>query len=112
MDTAEQLNEINRWLDSTPANIARDLEAVTWARISKLSEEVGEVVSAYIGVTGTNPRKGQYSSLDDVVDELLDVGVTALVAVEHFIRGKGNSLDLLHKHIDAIHSRVTSGLDY
>ncbi|MFS4094554.1 MazG-like family protein [Streptomyces sp. AF1A] len=50
-------------------------------RILKLSEEVGEVAEAVIGVTGQNPRKGVTHSWDDVQAELCDVAITALVAL-------------------------------
>jgi len=50
-------------------------------RILKISEEIGEVATAWAGVTGQNPRKGSTHSLQDVADELGDVALTALVAV-------------------------------
>lgn len=50
-------------------------------RILKLSEEVGEVAQAVVGVTGQNPRKGVTHTWDDVSAELCDVAVTALVAL-------------------------------
>jgi NTP pyrophosphatase (non-canonical NTP hydrolase) len=50
-------------------------------RMLKLSEEVGEVAEAVIGVTGQNPRKGVTHTWDDVQGELCDVVITALVAL-------------------------------
>jgi len=50
-------------------------------RILKLSEEVGEVSEAVIGVTGQNPRKGVTHTWDDVRAELCDVVITALIAL-------------------------------
>ncbi|WP_282702216.1 MazG-like family protein [Streptomyces sp. CC219B] len=50
-------------------------------RILKLSEEVGEVSEAVIGVTGQNLRKGITHSWDDVQAELCDVVITALIAL-------------------------------
>jgi NTP pyrophosphatase (non-canonical NTP hydrolase) len=50
-------------------------------RILKLSEEVGEVGGAVIGVTGQNPRKGVTHSWEDVQSELCDVMITAMVAL-------------------------------
>ena len=50
-------------------------------RMLKLSEEVGEVAEAVIGVTGQNPRKGVTHTWDDVQAELCDVVITALVAL-------------------------------
>ena len=50
-------------------------------QIIKLMEEVGEVAAAWVGVTGTNPRKGITHRERDVVDELADVVNTALLAI-------------------------------
>ncbi len=47
----------------------------------KLSEEVGEVAQAVIGVTGQNPRKGVTHTWEDVQGELCDVAISALVAL-------------------------------
>jgi len=57
--------------------------AQDWARIAKIGEEYGEVVDAFIGVTGQNPRKGIYGSEDDVDNELVDVLITAVLALQH-----------------------------
>ena len=65
------------WLDN--ANGRSDHE--TAMRLMKLSEEVGEVMQAYIGATGQNPRKGHTHTVADVADELCDVIVTAAVAM-------------------------------
>ncbi|MET7679641.1 MazG-like family protein [Streptomyces sp. NPDC005423] len=50
-------------------------------RLLKLSEEVGEVAQAVLGVTGQNPRKGTTHTWDDVQAELCDVAITALVVL-------------------------------
>jgi NTP pyrophosphatase (non-canonical NTP hydrolase) len=50
-------------------------------RLMKLSEEVGEVTEAVIGVLGQNPRKGVTHTWDDVNAELCDVILTAMVAL-------------------------------
>lgn len=75
---------LSEWIDA--ANQSKDPEAATWARLAKISEEAGEVVAAFIGYTGQNPRKGVTHSRADVEEELLDVAITALAALEH-IRG-------------------------
>jgi NTP pyrophosphatase (non-canonical NTP hydrolase) len=58
--------------------------AQDWARVAKVTEEAGEAIDALIGVTGQNPRKGFYGSWDDLDDELCDVALTALYALQHF----------------------------
>lgn len=49
-------------------------------RVGKVAEEYGEAWAALIGMHGQNPRKGRTHTEDDVVGELLDVALTALVA--------------------------------
>lgn len=66
------------WLDAANGRDDRELTS----RILKLTEEAGEVAAAWIGVLGTNPRKGVTHSRDDVAAELADVVMTALVAME------------------------------
>jgi NTP pyrophosphatase (non-canonical NTP hydrolase) len=66
------------WLDA--ANGRTDPELTL--RILKVTEEAGEAAGAWIGVLGTNPRKGVTHSRDDVAAELADVVITALVAMD------------------------------
>lgn len=102
--TARQLAEISRWIDD--ANAHRDREACTWGRLAKLAEETGEVIAAYIGATGQNPRKGVTTSMRSVLSELMDAAVTALAAAEHILGNNGEALDHLAQHIDNVHHRA------
>lgn len=56
-------------------------------RLMKLSEEVGEVMEAYIGYHGANKRKavGRQVSEIDVANELCDVVITAMVALHDWV---------------------------
>lgn len=65
------------WLDQE--NGRSELEKTL--RLLKVTEEAGEVAAAWIGYTGQNPRKGHTHTVDDVVKELADVVMTALVAM-------------------------------
>ncbi|TJZ99695.1 MazG-like family protein [Actinacidiphila oryziradicis] len=56
----------------------------TAMRLMKLTEETGEVMAAYIGMTGQNPRKGITHTADDVTAELCDVILTAMTALHSF----------------------------
>jgi len=51
------------------------------ARLLKLTEEVGEVAEAYIGMQGLNRRKGVCRTRDDLLAELADVIITAAIAM-------------------------------
>ncbi|MFD7686435.1 MazG-like family protein [Streptomyces sp. NPDC059781] len=77
-DPWDSIDDLYGWLD---ANRPADGREGLLLRILKLSEEVGEVAEAVIGVTGQNPRKGTTHTWDDVQAELCDVAVTALMAL-------------------------------
>ncbi|CAM5556312.1 MULTISPECIES: MazG-like family protein [Streptomyces] len=83
--TPEQWETIGRLVDWLDRENGRD-EHERALRLIKLTEEVGEVGQAYVGLTGQNPRKGVTHTSADVADELCDVIVTAAVALHSFSR--------------------------
>ncbi|WP_329562614.1 MazG-like family protein [Kitasatospora sp. NBC_01266] len=82
MSTADwqTIRQLVAWLDQ--ANGTGPHERAM--RVMKLTEEAGEVVQAYIGLQGQNPRKGVTHTEQQVADELCDVIVTAMVALHGF----------------------------
>ncbi|QEV56575.1 hypothetical protein CP981_02435 [Streptomyces platensis] len=50
-------------------------------QVLKIAEETGEASQAVIGVRGTNPRKGDSHTWQDVHAEVADVIITGLVAL-------------------------------
>lgn len=50
-------------------------------QVLKIAEETGEASQAVIGVRGTNPRKGESHTWQDVHAEVADVIITGLVAL-------------------------------
>lgn len=76
--TWDAVNRLKTWLDDA-SHLPADTERLL--RLMKLSEEVGEVTQAVIGVTGQNPRKGFTHTWEDVQAELCDVILTAMVAL-------------------------------
>ncbi|MFH8371113.1 MazG-like family protein [Streptomyces sp. NPDC018031] len=68
------------WLDEANGNSDHE----TAMRLMKLAEEAGEVMQAYIGTVGQNPRKGVTHGPEDVAAELCDVILTAAVALHRF----------------------------
>lgn len=102
--TATALVALSRWIDA--GNAHRDPEAVTWGRLAKLAEEQGEVIAAYIGATGQNPRKGVTHTMEDVQKELLDVAITALGAYEHITGHRGWALAALDEAIVSVANRA------
>lgn len=103
---AHGIAELSEWIDD--GNRGRDPEAATWARLAKITEEAGEVVAAQIGATGQNPRKGATHTVADVEDELLDVAVTALAALEHLRGHDRRSMELLASKLES--TLVRAGL--
>ncbi|MFI1966901.1 MazG-like family protein [Streptomyces pathocidini] len=77
-DTWETIDRLVEWLDEESGvspEVARLL------RVLKISEEAGEVAEAIQGVTGSNPRKGNSHTWEDVQAELCDVIFTSMVAL-------------------------------
>jgi hypothetical protein len=103
-DHGALLAALSQWIDD--GNAHRDPEAILWGRVAKISEEHGEVIAALIGATGQNPRKGVTHKYQDVVQELLDVAVTALAAVEHMTGNHGESWTLLAQKIVRVADRA------
>jgi hypothetical protein len=54
----------------------------TLCRALKVQEEAGEMAQAVIGVLGQNPRKGVTHTWRDVINEAIDVAMSALVFAE------------------------------
>lgn len=102
--TGYALARLSQWIDDS--NRGKDPEAITWGRLAKVSEECGEVIAAYVGATGQNPRKGVTHDQGDVVKELLDVAVTALAAAEHLTGNAGESTRLLAVHVERLVERA------
>ena len=102
-EDARQLAAISAWVDY--GNDHRDPEAITWGRLAKVTEETGEVIEAFIGATGQNPRKGITHGMGDVERELLDVALTALAAVEHLTGNEGKSMGMFSDHVRKVAAR-------
>ena len=100
----QDIATLDAWLDQfVSAEYKRQPLAQDWARISKISEELGEVTDAFIGVTAQNPRKGEYGSMNDVQDELVDVAITALLALHHFTKSEAVTTRVID---DRMHYRM------
>jgi hypothetical protein len=107
VSAAQDLVALSLWIDA--GNAHRDPEAVLWGRVAKVSEEHGEAVAALIGATGQNPRKGTTHAMEDVEQELLDVAITALGAVEHIRGHDGRAITLLEDKLARVVGRALGG---
>ncbi|MEU6309978.1 MazG-like family protein [Streptomyces sp. NPDC047014] len=101
-ETWERIRRIKRWLDDSVGDLSP--REVVLFRVLKVGEEFGEVAEAVHGVNGANPRKGRSHSMDDVMKELVDVAVTALVALETISPGEGRKE--FEKRLEALVDRM------
>jgi hypothetical protein len=85
------------WLDAANGRGPHEIAV----RVMKIAEETGEAVSAYIGLTGQNPRKGVTADPDDLAGELCDVVLAALVALATITGGTPQAESALHRHVTA-----------
>jgi NTP pyrophosphatase (non-canonical NTP hydrolase) len=76
--TWQYIGGIKKWIDE---NVDVSPEQALLVRVLKVQEELGEAAQALIGEMGTNPRKGQSHSREDVLKELSDVVLTGMVAL-------------------------------
>jgi len=90
------------WLDAANGRGTHE----TAVRVMKISEEAGEAVAAYIGLTGANPRKGTIASPDDLAGELCDVVLAALIALATVTGGTPQAESRLARHVADRASRL------
>jgi NTP pyrophosphatase (non-canonical NTP hydrolase) len=69
-------------------------------------EELGEVIRALIGYTGQNPRKKITHSQQEMLDELADTAITALVAMVHFTKNSNEVRQIVMEKIKTIYDRI------
>ena len=82
----QTISDFSDWLDKNVSQTYLDQPlAQDWARISKVSEELGEAIAEFISWTGQNPRKPQDdAAFNRMMTELADTALTAIYAMCHF----------------------------
>ena len=105
---ARQVAEIDEWLDAEPSKTYRKQPvAQHWARVAKASEEVGEAIEKLIAWTGQNPRKPQRDeAYGEMLDELADVALTGILAIQHFTKDVGMTQAYLTHRLARLHARM------
>ena len=96
----EELRGLVEWMDTDLDNNVADRYkeqpfAQDWARVAKVAEETGEAIDALIGWTGQNPRKGVYCAPENLHEELCDVALTGLYALQHFLKDGDKTMNVL-----------------
>lgn len=86
-DLWSTIEKLRAWVDTAENKLTGDAAKLVHAL--KVAEESGEVAQAAIGALGRNVRKGGVThSWDDVGHELVDVIVTAMVALDAIVPGR------------------------
>jgi NTP pyrophosphatase (non-canonical NTP hydrolase) len=80
--------------------------ALTWARVTKVCEESGEVWRALSNLTGENPRKGICGSESDLLEELADTASAAICAIQHLTKDTAETWAVVSATLIKARSRV------
>jgi hypothetical protein len=111
----ELIAALSRWIDEHPPNAARGRTEALCLRVGKVQAEAGEAWDALSAIVGENPRKGVHGTEHDLLEELLDVAITALGAWEHVTGNRGGCIEALADKVArvAVRACVTTprGLD-
>lgn len=103
----QAVETVDAWLDAAvAAHYQGQPLAQDYARVAKATEETGEAIAALIGATGQNPRKGVTHTMQDVTDELADVAMTAILAIQHFTKNASVTRQILRAKLAALSTRV------
>lgn len=102
------ITSIDLWLDAEVDKHYRDQPlAQHWARVAKLSEEIGEAIAELILLTGQNPRKAQDPyAYERLLKELSDCVWTGVAAIQHFTKDARQTNRILDSHGLALLARV------
>lgn len=104
-----ELRQVDEWLDDTVSDAYKAQPmAQDWARISKIGEELGEVIDAWIIHTGQNPRKTQVEMMPEVLAELADVACTAILCMLHFTKDESTAGAILCDKVQSICRRMVN----
>jgi hypothetical protein len=102
---------VDHWLDSEVSQEYKDQPlAQDWARISKVGEELGEAIDAFIAITGQNPRKRRQlkDNKEMMLNELADVVMTGILALHHFTKDTSEVRKILMVKQQAIYQRIVN----
>lgn len=102
--------EADDWLDGRVSDTYQGQPlAQHWARVSKVVEEAGESIEALIAWTGQNPRKPRvdgYEGRVALMDELADVVITAVLAIQHFTKDADETTNRLIDRLEFLYRRM------
>lgn len=107
-DELAAIHAIDAWLDSgCSPGYQRQPLAQDWARVAKITEEAGEAVSELILATGQNPRKPlDPAAAERLLDELADAALTAILAIQHFVKDADATDAILRERLERTRKRA------
>jgi len=111
MISKDIIAEIDKWLDGDKLGLIYKQEpnAQHWARVSKVAEELGEVIAELILWTGQNPRKPlDTNAYGRMLGELADTALTAILAIQHFTKDEDETENIMIARQARIGSRVNT----
>lgn len=105
--TMNRISSLDAWLDESMLyQYKTNALAQRWGRIAKVAEECGEVIAAFIGATGQNPRKGYTHNDADVLAELADVVLTAACAIQSITKDARKTDRIIEDRIIFVFNRA------
>jgi hypothetical protein len=107
------ITAIDAWLDSGcgPDYHAQPL-AQDWARLSKVSEELGEATAELILHSGQNPRKPRDpDAYARMLKEIADVVCAGIVCLQHFTKDAGQTSEVIYANLRKIVTRSPEIMD-
>lgn len=102
------VTRVDQILDSLVSDKYQDQPlAQDWARVAKVTEEIGEAIAELILFTGQNPRKSQDSqAYERLLMELADTSMTAVYAIQHFTKDVQLTALIMKKAQDKHYTRL------
>jgi len=105
----DTIRQADIWLDSTVSPIYQEQPlAQDWARVAKMTEEIGEAIAELIGFTGQNPRKPKTNNgePDAMLLEIADAVITGILGIQHFTKDEWTTQMILRSAISKLESRI------
>lgn len=91
------VKEVDEWLDRDCGRLYHEQPlAQDWARVAKMSEELGEAIAELILATCQNPRKPlDPEAKTRLLAELADAALTGVYAIQHFTKNVDETARIL-----------------
>jgi len=96
------------WLDeAVSADYINQPLAQDWARVAKMSEEIGEAIAELISMTGQNPRKPRDpEAYVKFLKEMGDAVVTGILGIQHFTKDTEFTSEVINAAITKLAGRI------